>query len=261
MNGRIAKAAELLVHARKHGERLPDLPGDVCPRTVEEAYRIQRAVEHSRGQPRAGFKLGLTNAAAQQALGADEPIIGVLGAQDVRESGTRIALPANHLRIVEAEVVFEMATDLPAAKAPYSLSQVRASVQRARAGIELCNARLDELDPPSVPCLIADDCNADCIVLGDELTEVDLESLHCLPVTLQVGAGPSVVGTTANVLGNPLNALAWCANWLARQGEALTRGQLVSTGSCTGMTEVDFGAEVQVTIGARARVRAEFVRR
>ncbi len=260
MNGRTTKAAELLVRSRKKGERLPALPDDLRPRTLDEAYLIQRGVEQLRGHPRAGYKLGLTNATAQQALGADEPIVGVLGAQDVRDSGARIALPSTHLRIVEAEVVFEMATDLPAAKAPFSVSQVCASVRRARAGIELCNARLDELEPPSLSCLIADDCNADCIVLGDELNDCELKSLHCLPVTLQVGGGSLVVGTTANVLGSPLNALTWCANWLARQGEGLTRSQLVSTGSCTGMTQVDVGTQVLVTIGVRARVRAEFVR-
>ena len=60
------------------------------------------------------------------------------------------------------------------------------------------------------------------------------------------------------MLGNPLRALTWLGNWLARRGEGLKRGQLVSSGSCTGMTELSAEESVVATFGELAKVSVEF---
>jgi len=71
------------------------------------------------------------------------------------------------------------------------------------------------------------------------------------------GGKPAVKGTTGNVLGQPLRSLAWLANWLARHGEGLKSGQLVASGSCTGMTQVGTDDLVVAKFGDRAQVRVE----
>lgn len=260
---RADKAAELLLWARRSQTRLRELPADLTPRDLNEAYEIQAVVGQMRGGPNAGFKLGLTNEEAQRAADTFAPIVGRLDSVDIRRNHSKIELPETHLRIVEAEVIFEIGNDLPAAHAPYSQQRLMANVSRAFAGIEVCDTRFDaSVDPPLV-CVVADNSNADLIVVGDELTEEDLDvlanpSIANLPVTLQCRDKPDVSGSTRNVLGNPLRSLTWLVNWLARRGEGLKRGQLISSGSCTGMTQVATDDAVIATFGSGARVCVEF---
>jgi 2-keto-4-pentenoate hydratase len=254
---KINRAAELLLWSRTHQTRLQGLPPDLTPRDLNEGYEIQATLMSLRRVALAGFKLGLTNEKAQCAADTFGPIVGRLASIDVHRSPAKIALPEKHLRIVEAEIVFELGSDLPAGHAPYSEQRVKASLSRLFAGIEVCNTRFDENVEPSLPCLVADNSNADVVIVGDALPEQDLASLADLSVTLQRRGHPDIKGSTRNVLGNPLRALTWLANWLARRGEGLKRGQLVSSGSCTGMTELSAEDSVVATFGSQARASVE----
>ncbi len=256
---RISRAAELLLWSRNTQTRLQGLPADLIPRDLSEAYEIQLAVALLRPMPCAGFKIGMTNEQAQRAADTLAPIVGRLGSFDIRRSHSKIELPENHLRVVEAEVVFELGSDLPAAYAPFSEQRVMASVSCAFAGIELCNTRFEESLDLSLACVVADNSNSDLIVVGDALSEVDLGALPNLSVTLQRRGKPDIRGSTQNVLGNPLRSVTWLANWLARRGEGLKRGQLISSGSCTGMTQVGVEDCVVATFGSGAQVSVEFV--
>jgi len=255
---KVNRAAELLLWSRNNHTRLQGLPPDLVPRDLNEGYEIQAALMSLRGTPLAGFKLGLTNEKAQRAADIFSPIVGRLAANDIYRGAARIALPEKHLRIVEAEIVFELGSDLPAGHAPYSEQRVMASVNRVFAGIEVCNTRFEDNIEPPLPCLVADNSNADLIVVGDPLPEEDLARLADLSVTLQRRGHPDIKGSTRNVLGNPLRALTWLGNWLARRGEGLKRGQLVSSGSCTGMTELSAEESVVATFGELAKVSVEF---
>jgi 2-keto-4-pentenoate hydratase len=254
---KVSRAAELLRWSRNGGTRLQALPPDLTPQDLNEAYEIQLAVALLGPMPNGGFKLGLTNEAAQRAADTFAPIVGRLGSLDIRRSRARVELPEHHLRIVEAEVIFELGTDLSAAHGPFSEQRVRASLSRAFAGIELCNTRFDTSIEPSLPCLVADNSNADLIVVGEALTEEDVDSLSNLSVTLQCRGKPDIKGSTQKVLGNPLRAVTWLANWLASRGENLRRGQLICSGSCTGMNEAAADDIVVATFGSGAQVCVE----
>src|SRR5205814_4475653 len=117
--------------ARRNQQPVRALPADLRPDNLNEAYEIQTAVTLLRAVPVAGFKIGLTSQAAQRAMGASEPIVGRLGLLDVRRANSRIELPPNHLRIVEAEVIFEIGADLPPERAPFNEQRVAGSLRRA----------------------------------------------------------------------------------------------------------------------------------
>jgi len=241
--------------SRRNHQRLQELPVDLVPDDLNQAYEIQTAVAMLRGTPLSGFKIGLTNQAAQRALGASEPIVGRLGLLDIRRTNSRIELPANHLRIIEAEVIFELGADLPADQGPYTEKKVAASVRRAFAGLELCDARLEDREDTGLTQIVADNSNADLVIVGDPLEKWDAESLADMPVMLELPGKPAVKGTTGHVLGQPLRSLTWLANWLTRHGEGLKSGQLVASGSCTGMTQIGTDDLVIAKFGDRAQVR------
>lgn len=252
------KAAELLFRSRQNNTRLQGLPPDLAPQDLNEAYEIQRAAAQLRPLPNAGFKIGLTSVSAQRGAGVSSPICGRLAYADLRHSQTRISLPLSHLRVVEAEVIFEMGSDLPAALAPFTVEQVAASIRAAFAGIEVCDTRFINSDELPLELIVADNCNAHLVVKGDQLTEDDVKALADLPVTLERRGQPAIRGSTASVLGHPLRSVTWLANWLAQRGEYLQRGQLISSGSCTGIVEADSEDIVAATFGTGTRVSVQF---
>ena len=252
------KAAELLFWSRQNDTRLEGLPSDLAPQDLNEAYEIQRAAAQLRSLSNAGFKIGLTSASAQRGAGAAAPIIGRLAYADLRLSQTRIALRPGHLRVVEAEVLFEVGSDLPAAHAPFTVERVAESICAAFAGIEVCDTRFISCDELPLALIVADNSNADLVVKGDRLPEDHVKALADLPVTLERRGQPAIRGSTASVLGHPLRSVTWLANWLAQRGEYLQRGQLISSGSCTGIVEAAVDDIVVATFGTNARVSVEF---
>lgn len=66
------------------------------------------------------------------------------------------------------------------------------------------------------------------------------------PVTVHVNGVPVVSGDGTAVLGNPLHALTFLVNELCRRGQTLRPGQLVTTGTMTGLKPVPKEADVRV---------------
>jgi 2-keto-4-pentenoate hydratase len=256
----VAEAARLLMHARAGG-LLPRLPPHAAPPDLDSGYAIQARVQTERGAPIHGYKIGMTDPAARRAAGLDAPILGRLARNDVRWAPAKIAVGDHHIRIVEAEVIFEIGADLAPGKTPVTAADVAAATSALYAGIEVCNSRFmeDDVDWPSV---VADNSNADLLIVGERLDEDALDALlqgRELPVSLALG-GMREEGSTARVCGNPLDAVAWLANALAARGESLRAGQLVASGACTGLTEAGYDEPVVATFGAQASARMEFTR-
>lgn len=254
----ITKAAELFSWSRRVGAPIRSLPADLLPQTLEQAYEIQIATFRLRGMNTAGFKIGLTNVEAQRSAGVTAPISGRLASADILRSPARMALPHDHLRIVEAEVVFEVGCTVSAGDGSLSEADVYHCLRGAYAGIEICNSRLSGSEDASLPAIVADNSNADRLVVGDRLPDWSFEALADLFVTLTRRGQPAVDGTTRRVLGQPLKAVTWLANWLGARGEGLKPGDLIASGSCTGMTEVAGDDAVVAAFGGGARVAAEF---
>lgn len=237
---------------------MAQFPSDQTPRSLEEGYAIQAATARFRGAPLAAFKVGLTSLESQRGAGAREPIAGRLAADDVLRSGQRIVLDARHLRIVEAEVIFEIGRDLPAAEAPFDEATVWDSIAGAFAGLEVCDSRFSQGDDLSLAHLVADNSNADRLVVGEPLVNWRATGLANLSINLVLQSGLSVEGSASRVLGNPGKALAWLANWLGARGEGLRRGQLVASGTCTGITEAARSDQIVAVFGAGAKATVEF---
>lgn len=260
-NSAASRVARLLTLARRTGNRLGGLAGDIEPVSVEQGYDVQLASWRMDPAPVAGYKVGLTSERAQQGFGVSSPIAGYLSGADMVRGPLRLGLDPGHLAVVEAEVVFELGRDLPFVQAPFSDRDIDACIAGAFAGIEICDSRFADTNELPLPWLIADNAFADRVVIGDRLRRWDRSKLDSLSVTLQVGARPAVAGSTAHVLGNPLRSLCWLANWLASRGQSLLAGQFVASGSCTGITSASRDDLVTATFGSGACASVQFLGR
>lgn len=64
------------------------------------------------------------------------------------------------------------------------------------------------------------------------------EDLSAMPVRALLDGMTVASGTGAAVLGHPLNPLVWLAETLVRHGGRLRRGEMILTGTCTGITKI-----------------------
>lgn len=224
--------------------------------SLAQAYAVQTAFFAGRKTDLAGWKIGLTGHAIRDAIGASEPVAGMLGPADILMRSFAAALTGGD-HYVEAELVFEIAADLPASSAPFYRDDVAAATGALYIGMELVQSRFASSDLP-LDLLVADNCMADRLVVGDKVAEGWDERFAALEVTLHGPGEERVHGSTAAVMGNPLDAVTWLANHLAGRGMALRGGQLVSSGTCTGATLVRPGDRVTADLAGLARATIEF---
>ncbi|CDO38581.1 MULTISPECIES: 2-keto-4-pentenoate hydratase [Novosphingobium] len=230
----------ILAAARRTGTPLP-LPANEP--SLAEAYDVQRAIMRTTNLPVMVWKLALTTPQARDAFGTDEPIVGRLAASAILNNGTqtRQAWPE---MFAEAELVFEIGHDLPPKDTPYTRETVLPAIQALYAGIELAAPRYTTSDMP-LGLLVADNAMGHALVLGARLSAQWEDSYADMPVSIALNGEVQENGSTTRVMGNPLDALVWLANWLCDNGEGgLRREQLVSAGSCTGATPISAGDSV-----------------
>ena len=135
--------------------------------------------------------------------------------------------------VVEFEIGFRMAADLPPRRAPYTRDEVAAAVAAAMPAFELADDRgADYATLASRGLeLTADNAWNEGAVLGAPVAEwrrVDLASMRGRAFVNGAVVGE---GRGADSMGHPLAALQWVANHLAGRGRALRRGDVVISGS------------------------------
>jgi 2-keto-4-pentenoate hydratase len=213
--------------ARHHAVApLSEIHGEL---TLAHAYVIQdalRAELERRGQRSIGWKVAATSPATQAVVGVTEPVGGFLFPEQYA-SGAEVSAGEFAEMIVELEVAFRMRTRLtgPAVTAVTAL----AAAECAMPAFELPDWLLT--GKPRAGDFVANSILAHAVVLGRPCH--GLAGLDLAQEQVVYEHNGEIVGShrTAEVMGNPLNALAWLANHLATRGLALQPGDVVMSGS------------------------------
>jgi 2-keto-4-pentenoate hydratase len=253
------QAAEWLMRAHAARERFAPLPPELAPRSIADAYLIQTEYVALRaatlGQV-TGYKIALTTPAMRAMVGLSDSIAGDMLDGTLRRGNSRVRA-ADYVRlIVEFEIAFEMAEDLPAIGAPYDRARVAQAVGAAMPALELAddrNADYDKLKDNAL-MLIADNAWNEGAVLGNPVHDwkgIDLASLKGVASINDRSVGE---GYGRDVMGHPLDALAWVANNLSGRGVGLWRGDVVITGSLVTSKFPKAGDRVRFGAGALGAV-------
>lgn len=253
-----AKAARLLIEARRDGRKMDALPADVEPATLADAYAIQEEIIAQFGLPLAGWKVALTNDEAMRRAGAKEPAAGPLFAPHIGAAPGVIDRHAGCVAGFECEFAFRLASGLPASGAPYDAARVKDAVESMHPAIEVVGARIANRPALGVRGTVADHAGNFSVVLGLPVPGWrDLDLANCA-VRHCVDGDEIAASSGANVLGDPLNALVWLADHLAARGRELEAGQLIITGAATGPLPAPQGSRVTGDFGALGVVEVRF---
>ena len=254
----IQTAVKRLIDARSSRRLLAPLSETYGDLTLEHAYAIQdalRAELERRGERPIGWKLGATSPSGQAIMGVQEPACGFLLPVQYA-SGAEVSVSAFANLRVEAEVAFRMRTKLvgPGVTAATALL----AVEGAMAALELPDFIFS--GTPVAADFIANSIVANAIVLGSSLTP--LRGLDLALEEVVYEHNDEIVGsyTAAEVMDNPLNALAWLANHLGTRGLALNPGDVVMSGAISQLLRPKAGDMIRASFKTLGTVSVTVVR-
>jgi 2-keto-4-pentenoate hydratase len=234
----VARAATLLIGARRSREPLDRLPEDCRPTTLADALRIQAATVAALGERVAGWKVG----------GRIDGRVsfGVLLASRIVRTGAAVDPLDMSLLGMEAEVAFRFLRDAPPRNAEYSHDEV-ADLVVAFPAIEIVATRYRDYRGTPLIERVADCMSNGAFVVGDDVPHWRSLDLPNLAVTLEFGARAIAQGIGGHTAGDPLKPAVELVNEL-RAGSGVRAGQVMTTGTFTGL---NFAAPGQ-------RIRAAF---
>jgi 2-keto-4-pentenoate hydratase len=227
---RPAEAAKWLFEAHRLRQAFAPIPGRRTNDRLTQAYDIQDMfvgmLESKDGEP-VGYKIGLTTARMQEMCGIDQPIAGVVLAKRVHHSPAEVDL-ADFVRLgVECELAVRLSHP-PANPGHATVDEIKNAILDVAAAFELVEDRRADYRALDVHSLIADNSWNGGIVLGKPKP---LKEVSDLRGVLTINNTVADQGSTRDVLGHPLNAVAWLSRHLADRGKALKSGDWVMTGS------------------------------
>lgn len=247
-----AALSDLLATARREGRQV--MPPAVLPQTPEEGYDVGDAVAARLGWPRRGWKVAATTPEMRRRLRADEPTRGPIYARFVMASPATLPFAMLVDPIIECEIMLRLGTDLAARAEPWTAPELRAAIAAVHGGIEVAECRFPMDALPAMPAILADGAASGRYVLGPEIPGWADGDLAALPVALEVDGVLRRTGSGAEAMGHPFHVLLWLAEALRRRGEGLAAGDIVSTGTCTGMMRPKAAQRLRARFGEDCEV-------
>jgi 2-keto-4-pentenoate hydratase len=243
--------------ARKSQAPLATLPEDTPP-DLDRAFRLQCGVTRELGWTQAGWKIGCTSERAQKALNAAGPFPGTMFTNRIYRSGEVFPTIAENKRVVEPEVCFTMAKDLPPRGKAYGVDEVMAAVAHVCVAIEIVNPRTPNGFGDAVPWFIVDGGLNEGIVLGEARNPLSRAEYSALRGEVTWNGRAMQGGVGANALGGGDLALTWLANHLNGHGLGLKEGEIITTGVITEFFSAGLGDAVEVEFEHLGRVTVRF---
>jgi 2-keto-4-pentenoate hydratase len=222
---------------------------------VEEAYRVQAELAALAKDGVRGWKVTALTAPEQKKFLSSRPVAGALLGKYVHTGPTSLALSDMILPLLECEIAFTLATDLPAQAAPYQLSDVEAAVEDAVAVIEIADSRVSSSSPDLLK--LADCMGNGALVTGARMSGRKKIDLTKIDILLTLNGKELERGHSSRILGNPLLALLALANAQPLPAGGLRKGQIITTGTCTTPVELmrgDYVADFQSLGVVRATI-------
>ncbi|MGY4712066.1 2-keto-4-pentenoate hydratase [Mycolicibacterium sp. CBM1] len=211
-----------------------------------DAYRLQLAWKRRRerdGDPIVGYRLSLTSRGAVKeaerlgflseltalSAGIAPPVMTTLSQSNLGTSDTIVEVQPGNAGFVEAEVGVLVGERLqgPGVTALAAARAIAGFLPTIDLAQWPLSPRYGMIHTMATSATQVDTT----IVCGDRLTPPPVD-LPLEGILVSINGEPRAATTAWECMGNPINAVVWLANHLARFNTALEPGQLVVTGAC-----------------------------
>ena len=205
---------------------------------IHDAYALQRKLvaklESNGGWGGVyGYKAALTAVPAQQAMGINEPIIGVVFEHAAYQADSATTVATDRLVLLETEVGFTLRKEITA---PVAKDDVFDAIACCSGMIELASPNLQQR-PTGVDLIANNAASYGCISGASAAYSTDID-IDALPVSLTcIDAEQQALHTAmaGSVMAGQRDALIWLINQILAQGYELRPGHVLMTGSIGSM--------------------------
>ncbi|WP_308811820.1 2-keto-4-pentenoate hydratase [Stutzerimonas azotifigens] len=236
----IDAVARRLITGWRTGQRQP-LSGLALPDTAA-AYAVQRQVSEALGwfagtRPTA-WKLG----------GAPGGLISAAAVPAAAIHASGWCVPPAYVTAlgIEGELVIRLGRDL--SDTP-DLAEIRAAIDAWMPAIELCDTRLQDGTSADPLLRLADQQLNRALIFGKPMQLTELPDWSRQTATLRVDGQELLRSTGSHPFVDPLSSLPWLARHAATQGTPLRAGDLIATGSWTGIHWATTGQAITFSLG------------
>lgn len=234
----LRRAADLFLDARRTKTPMADLPAELRPASIEEAYYIQDRMAEAYGEI-GGWKVGAGSPEAT-------PLYAPMMKAWLGEDKSVWADSRHRFRGLEAEIAFLVGQDLPPREMPYTRDEVIAAMASCHPAIEVLEAALIEPKKVDKATMIGDLQMHGGFVAGPAIANWQSIDWSQEKVQLIVDGEVKVERTGSNTSGDLVGLLPYMANQAAARTGGLKKGQWITTGSWTGATPSEAGSSVEV---------------
>lgn len=239
----IAKAAELLCSAHEnHCQLLPSvLLNTRPPGSIDEAYAIQDAVAQRRWIEQGGrthaWKTGAPN-------NQTAPYAAPIPPSVVYEGPTELVSSHFHIIGIEAELAYRFGRDLPPKDAAYTAEEIGDAVEGVYVAIEVVDTRLKDWQQAGKLWQLADNQINGALVMGTGRSDWNVLDPLQQSVELWVNGQQFMTRQGSHPMIDPRPLVTWIINHCAGRNGGIKAGDIVTTGSWTGLEFVEPGSHV-----------------
>ncbi|ACL55245.1 2-keto-4-pentenoate hydratase [Methylobacterium nodulans] len=213
---------------------------------------LAAALRHLGGAP-AGYVLTGTSPPCAKLLCCEHPVVAPLVREGLLEEGGSLHLPGGAIG-VGAGFAFRLGRPFPDDGEEITEERAAEACVSCHLDLHLLGRRM-----PNGILLNAWTATADfgldvARIRGPRVAGWHDGDLREAAVSLRVDGNELARGRGADILGSPIAAVAWLAGYLAERDLCLNAGDLVATGSCTGLIQVLPGQTVLAEFGPLGRV-------
>lgn len=218
------------------------------PSDRAEAYAVQASVARELALPIGGWKVGGPL--------DGQPMFAPIFAQDIHTLGSADvwAVDAAGPIGIECEIAFRLEADLPPRTRAYDVADVLAAVAAIVPAVETVAARIDDPMTTATYWKLADNQVNHGLIVGHAAGSFAPELWQQVAIKLVANERTIKSARGANPGGDSLGLLTWLANHMGEHCGGLKAGQVVTTGSYTGIDFFDPGTAVQADFGGLGRI-------
>jgi 2-keto-4-pentenoate hydratase len=224
---------------------------DVCPPDRAGAIAVQDATVDALGPVR-GWKVG--------AKGPDmEPNASPLPASGIFPGGAALIGPPWAMRGIEVEVAVRLARDIAPGSPDVDRTRLWDAIDCVLPAVEVVETRLADWRESHPLAQLADLQTHGALVVGEPsgIKPADLD-LRQVEAYLAFDGQPVASCRGANPAGDIWRLLGWLAWHAAQRGRPLRAGDIVTTGSCSGMLFAGEGMQVLADLKGIGKVDLHF---
>jgi len=255
----LQEAAKFLFEHRLKKSNINDLPKNITPTTVNEAYLIQEELKllylNLKENVSIGKKVGCTSIDGQKQLNINEPFYGNLFSRFYSVDPKDMSSKKFSKPFIEPEIALRVKEDIDISRAPFSIKDVDYLFNGFVCSLEIVDFRFNKtLNEIGALNLIATNGASEYWIRNSEIFAMNEINFEDHSISISYDKKIIGQGNTKNVMQNPLNSGLWLINKIAMKGETLLKGQFVSTGTCTKAHELIASTEISADFGKFGKI-------